>query len=277
MYRPLTANMGKGEIACVRRVSWPRSPFFLLSNWSTASAVDYFASSMESKAGSNFSSRLLAPLGSHRANMATPSKGKRNKKRKRQEAKRKGSNAGLNQSDAPPPVPEISSHLLVGLASITRYLELIGSIRTVNGLHEKSETILAPACCESGIDLEHDSNTKIRHLAAIFVCRPSQPSVLHAHLPQLVAAASLRNPHLQPTRLVQLPQGSENRLSASLGLPRASFVGILEDAPHSKPLLELVRDIVPVIELPWLEEAREAQYKPVKINTILTTALAGKK
>jgi ribonuclease P/MRP protein subunit POP3 len=231
---------------------------------------------MESKAGSDFSSRLLAPIGSHRAAHATPSKSKRNNKRKRQEAKRKGSNAGLNESGAPPLLPEISSHLLVGLASITRYLELIASTRTTDGPHENSEANLVPTSCDSGIVLEHDRNTKIRHLAAIFVCRSSQPLVLHAHLPQLVATASLRNPHLQPTRLVQLPQGSENRLSSSLGLPRASFVGILEDAPHSKPLLELVQDIVPVIEVAWLEEVRKAQYKPVKINTILTTAPVGK-
>jgi ribonuclease P/MRP protein subunit POP3 len=248
-----------------------------VTNWSTASAVDCFTSSgprlsSESRAGSDFSSRLLAPIGRHRTAYVASSKGKRNKKRKRQEA----SNADLNESDAPPPIPEISSHLLVGLASITRYLELIASARTADGSYEKSETSLVPASCESGTDLEHDSSTKIRHLAAIFVCRPSQPSVLHAHLPQLVAVATLRNPHLQPTRLVQLPQGSENRLSSSLGLPRASFIGILEDAPHSEPLLELVQDKVPIVEVPWLEEAQKAQYKSVKINTILTTAPVGK-
>jgi len=230
----------------------------------------------ECKTCSNFSSRLLAPLGRHRVTHTIPSKGKRNNKRKKQEAKREGRNVGLNERDAPPPVPEISSHLLVGLASITRYLELITSTRPLDGPPEKSNANLASASSNSGIDLDHDSKTKFRHLAAIFVCRSSQPSVLHAHLPQLVATASLRNSNSQPTRLVQLPQDSENRLSSSLGLPRASFIGILEGAPHSKPLLELVQDIVPIIEVPWLEEARKAQYKPVKINTILTTAPVGK-
>lgn len=231
---------------------------------------------MEDRAGPDFSSRLLIPLGHHRAIHVTPSKGKRDNERKRQEAKRKSSNAGLNESDAVPPMPEISSHLLVGLASITRYLEFMSGGITADGLRENSGTNQALVNCENGIDMEHESKMKVRHLAAIFVCRSSQPSVLHAHLPQLVATASLRNPLVQATRLVQLPSGSENRLSSALGIPRASFIAILEDAPHSKPLLDLVQDVVPVIELPWLEEARKARYMPVKINTVLTTAPIGK-
>jgi ribonuclease P/MRP protein subunit POP3 len=232
---------------------------------------------MESRACSDLSSRLLAPLGRNHATWMNASKGKRIKKRKRQEVKRKGGNAGLNESEGAPSAPDISSHMLVGLASITRYLELISSNRMADGPYEKSETSQPLTSCESGISIEHDAKIKVRHLAAVFVCRSSQPSVLHAHLPQLVATASLRNPHLQPTRLVQLPPGSENRLSLALGLPRASFVAILEDAPHSKPLLDLVQDLVPSIEVPWLEEARKAEYRPVKINTILTSAPAGKK
>jgi ribonuclease P/MRP protein subunit POP3 len=230
---------------------------------------------MESTAGIDFSSRLLAPIGSHRAAWTMPSNGKRNRKRKRQEVKRKGSNVGLKESEAPP-APEISSHLLVGLSSITRHLELISSNRIVDGSHENSGSSGPIVSCGSGIDVEHDGKIKARHLAAVFVCRSSQPSVLHAHLPQLAATASLRNPNLQPTRLVQLPPGSEDRLSSALGLPRASFVAVMADAPHSKPLLDLVQELVPVIEVPWLEEARKAEYMPVKVNSILTTAPAGK-
>jgi ribonuclease P/MRP protein subunit POP3 len=81
----------------------------------------------------------------------------------------------------------------------------------------------------------------------------------------------MAHPDLQQTRLVQLPQGSESGLCSSLGLPRASFIGISEDTPHSKPLVDLVRDVVPTIEVSWLKEAQNAQYMPVKVNTILTT------
>jgi ribonuclease P/MRP protein subunit POP3 len=86
----------------------------------------------------------------------------------------------------------------------------------------------------------------------------------------------LRNPQLQPIRLVQLPSGSEKRLSLALGLPRASSIAVLEGAPYSKHLLDLVQELVPVIEVSWLEQARKAQYLPVKINTILTTTPIGK-
>lgn len=106
------------------------------------------------------------------------------------------------------------------------------------------------------------------HFSAIFVPRSSQPPILHAHLPQLVVTASLANPELPVTRLVQLPKGCDARLSEALGLPRVSFIGILDGAPHSKSLIDLVRGCVPEIEIPWLAEAKKPVYLPVKINAI---------
>jgi hypothetical protein len=107
-----------------------------------------------------------------------------------------------------------------------------------------------------------------QHFSAIFVPRSSQPPLLHAHLPQLVTTASLANPELPATRLVQLPKGCEARLSEALGLPRVSFIGILHGAPHSNSLVDLVRDCVPEIEVPWLEEAKKSVYLPLKVNAI---------
>ncbi|KAE9367875.1 hypothetical protein N431DRAFT_348823 [Stipitochalara longipes BDJ] len=115
------------------------------------------------------------------------------------------------------------------------------------------------------------------HFSAIFVPRSSQPSILHAHLPQLVTTASLANPELPVTRLVQLPKGCDARLSEALCLPRVSFIGILDGAPHSKPLVDLVRDCVPEIEVLWLEEAKKSVYLPLKINAIESFAPVVKK
>jgi hypothetical protein len=106
------------------------------------------------------------------------------------------------------------------------------------------------------------------HFSAIFVCRSSQPAILNDHLPQLVTTASLAHPGLPATRLVELPKGSDARLSDALGLPRVSFIGIIEDAPQSKSLVDLVRECVPEVEIPWLQQAKESKYLPVKINAI---------
>lgn len=117
---------------------------------------------------------------------------------------------------------------------------------------------------ESPAEHEHFDH----HFSAIFVPRSSQPPILHAYLPQLVVTASLAHPELPVTRLVQLPKGCDARLSEALGLPRVSFIGILDGAPHSKPLVDLVRACVPEIEIPWLVEAKKSVYLPVKINAI---------
>jgi ribonuclease P/MRP protein subunit POP3 len=115
------------------------------------------------------------------------------------------------------------------------------------------------------------------HFSAIFVSASSPPSIIHAHLPMLIFTASLAHPDLPPTRLVTLPKGSESRLCEALGLPRVSFIGILEDAPHSKGLIELVRGSVPEIEIPWLTEVKRGEYLGVKINAIETFVGARKK
>jgi ribonuclease P/MRP protein subunit POP3 len=115
------------------------------------------------------------------------------------------------------------------------------------------------------------------HFSAIFVPASSPPSIIYAHLPMLIFTASLAHPNVSPTRLVTLPKGSESRLCEVLGLPRVSFIGILEDAPHSKGLIDLVRECVPAIEIPWLTEVKRVEYLGVKINSIKTFVGAGKK
>ncbi len=114
-------------------------------------------------------------------------------------------------------------------------------------------------------------------LSAIFVCHSSLSTTVREHLPQLVFTASLAHPALPAARLVELPNGSEARLCEALGIPRVSFIGILEGAPHSKPLIELVRECVPETEIPWLQQATQANYLPVKIKSIETFSTVIKK
>jgi ribonuclease P/MRP protein subunit POP3 len=207
---------------------------------------------------------ILSPIGLHRSNHVPSSKGKRDKKRKRKEVK-----SGTEKAPAstPPPPPAISSFVEVGLNSITRSLESLSK-------KSKAENALIDVAKDGD---EGTLKPESRHFSAIFVLRSSQPSILHMHLPQLIRTASLAYPELPATRLVQLPNGCDARLCEVLGLPRVSFIGILDGAPFSKALVDLVRECVPEIEIPWLQEAKKPVYLPVKINTIETFAPIAKK
>lgn len=228
--------------------------------------------------------RLLAPIGQHRANHITKSKGKRSKKRKRQEAK---SHAGEIQEALPvPPTPEISSFIAVGLNSITRTLQAASrkpkpssppSEAPQESDPDEEEKDALPSLARAKSQTGPDDPVSHPPFSAIFVLRSSQPAILHAHLPQLIATASLAHPESPATRLVQLPRGSDERVCRSLGLPSASFIGLTEGAPHCKSLVELIQSKVPEIEVPWLEEVKTSSYMPVKINTVETFTSMPKK
>ncbi|KAJ8068103.1 hypothetical protein OCU04_003675 [Sclerotinia nivalis] len=202
---------------------------------------------------------ILSPIGSYRSNHIITSKGKRSKKRKRRDSK-----AGNEKSSETPPPPEISSYIVTGLNSIHRMLEESSK----NGLDTKANPDNPKA--------ETRPRTKDVfsfdcHFSAIFVARSNQPPILNSHLPQIIDTASKAHPIKPSTRLVQLPKGSETRIAAVLGLPRVSFLGILDDAPNSKALLDLIRDCVEEMQIPWLDEAKKAEYLVTKINSIQTS------
>jgi ribonuclease P/MRP protein subunit POP3 len=113
-------------------------------------------------------------------------------------------------------------------------------------------------------------NHKAVPFAAVFVLRPSQPTVLHAHLPLLIATSTLATPNVPAPRVVQLPSGCGARLCESLGLARVSFIGLREGAPNSTQVVDLIRRVVPEVRIPWVEETKNATYLPVKINMIKT-------
>lgn len=56
----------------------------------------------------------------------------------------------------------------------------------------------------------------------------------------------------------------------ALGIPRVSVIGIRNDAPNSKALVDFARQHVPLTEIPWLKEAPNANFQDTKINTINT-------
>ncbi|TVY73210.1 Ribonucleases P/MRP protein subunit pop3 [Lachnellula suecica] len=193
---------------------------------------------------------LLTPLGHHRTHHTTPSKGKRALKRKRKSAP--------TEPVPVPSVPEISSFVVVGLNSITRHLELSSKATKPGTKSEEKDR-------NPGTVSETDENgEKPAKLAAIFTPPHSTlPAILHTHLPHLIATSS------HPTRLIPLPLGADTRIAAALGLPRVSFIGLLEGAPWAGVLLGLVRE-VDVVAVPWLSEAKKGEYLGVKINAIET-------
>ncbi|KAI0128594.1 hypothetical protein BJ170DRAFT_622241 [Xylariales sp. AK1849] len=195
---------------------------------------------------------LLSPIGHYRSKYIHPSKGKREKKRKRREESTSESQL------ASPPAPKIASCVDVGLASITRCLK---------------EAATKAGGLTAGTYLKADATDKelaTPCYSAIFVARSGQPNILNSHLPQMVALASEASPLRTPIRLVGLSKACQDRLSESLGIPRVSCIGIRRDAPNSRALVNFACQHVPVIEVTWLKEARKADYKETKINTIQT-------
>ncbi|KAI1111558.1 hypothetical protein F5Y14DRAFT_424988 [Nemania sp. NC0429] len=200
---------------------------------------------------------LLSPLGHYRSQHVHASKGKRAKKRKRKEQ------SDLDTAPPIPPAPEIQSYVDIGLSCVSRCLQKTASERLeVSSVREGQEVDEIPA---------------VRFYSAIFVARSGQPNALSSHLPQMVAVASKSHPSRPPTRLVELPRACEGKLCESLGIPRVSCIGLCVDAPNSNPLVDFTQQHVAITEVPWLEEASNAEYRPTKINSTETVIGAKKK
>ncbi|KAF9874054.1 hypothetical protein CkaCkLH20_08426 [Colletotrichum karsti] len=193
---------------------------------------------------------LLAPIGQHRQRHVKPSEGKRAAKRKRKE---EGADAAASEKGQRPPPPEIASFVDVGLASITRNLEKRAA----------AEVSAEPISSETDDAQTASQNSPY---AVIFVARSGQSSAFNCQLPQMVAVASKATPSASPTRLVGYSKPCSDRLSACLGIPRVSSVGIRVQAPMSKALIDFVQQHVPPVRIAWLDEARNANYIPTKLK-----------
>lgn len=196
---------------------------------------------------------FLSPIGHYRTTHITPSKGKRNKKAKCREPK--GGAAKPAQDEASVPPPELISHILVGLNSITRHLE------------SQSRKACPPSL---GVPIPSSDGpaSPQRHLTVVVTTWPSVPTILTSHLHKLVQTSSLLHPNLPPTRFVTLPRSSEKRLCSALGVPRAGFIGVFDGAPSATAVIDFCLANVPQLEVgEWLKADMSA-FMPLKINTI---------
>ncbi|EPQ62255.1 BgtA-20184 [Blumeria graminis f. sp. tritici] len=213
--------------------------------------------------------RFLHPIGQYRSSHASPSKGKRSKRRAKNSVLMAKSAGSDNYH---PPAPEITSSVIVGLNNVVRRLESLSNIYRTRASkpHEPQLGNEAKNPYKAVHSIE-------QHFSAIFVVSDSLPQIIHEHLPELVIAASLATPQIPGTRLIQLPTSCSTQLCLSLGLPSVSTVGILEGAPHSKSLIEFVRQCVPMVISPWFREVKCNSYLPVQVKAIESSAPLTKK
>jgi ribonuclease P/MRP protein subunit POP3 len=199
---------------------------------SLSSSASMYSPSPPALLISNWHPSFLTPVGTHRSAHLTPSKGRRSKKTRQEEANNEA-------SSEVPPAPEIMAHVDVGLANISR-------------------------------NLQSRSSTDSPQYSVVFVARSSQSSSFHCHFPQMVAVASNSTPSSPAIRLVGFSKACEGRLSVALGIPRVSSIGLREGAPQAKGLIDYVREHVEPIDIAWLPQARAAQYQETKIDAVPT-------
>ena len=106
--------------------------------------------------------------------------------------------------------------------------------------------------------------------SVVFVARSGQSSAFHCHFPQMVALAAQSQPADKTVRLVGFSKACEDRLSAALGIPRASSIGLREDSPQAKGLVDFVREHVAPVEVAWLREAPSGKFLETRIDAVPT-------
>lgn len=215
---------------------------------------------------------LLSPIGEHKSRNVVPSRGKRAKKRKRKlDGTLKEQSAAPSDKESTETEsmarPEMHGHLTVGFNTTTRYIEVLARNPRPSMMQEPGPVM---AIEETSAGPSFDP-AEVRPLTAVFVTRSSQLLALHSCLPLLAKVASLSAPSSPSIRIVTLPEGAEDRLKAALGIPRVGMVGLIDGAPSALSLIEVIRENVPELEVPWLQEAVKGAYLAVKIKAIETS------
>ncbi|KAK3937264.1 hypothetical protein QBC46DRAFT_393150 [Diplogelasinospora grovesii] len=221
--------------------------------------------------------RLLAPLGQHRRSFVTPSKGKRKRRSQKQANPEKPDEAQSTPQAATepeaPPAPELAAYVDVGLAKVSRHLQEMSSPASSSKPAEPPTSQSAKDAEGAGPEAPKASPPEPGQgpYAIVFVARSGQSSAFHCHFPQMVASASKSLPaDSQAVRLVGFSKACEDRLSAALGIPRASSIALREGAPLAKGLVDFVREHVRPVEAKWLEETRAGNYLETKIQAVPT-------
>ncbi|KAK3391909.1 hypothetical protein B0T20DRAFT_68462 [Sordaria brevicollis] len=208
---------------------------------------------------------LLSPLGKYRATFLTPSRGKRERKRKR-ETREGGVESARPQV---PPAPDLAAYVDVGFSAISRNLQDQSAASSVS--EKKTET--------EAHNGEHDDNNKgvssgsspkKAPYSIIFVARSGQSAAFNCHFPQMVAVASKSQPDEEKMRLVGFSKSCEEKLAKALGIPRVSSVALRADAPQAKGLVDYVRGHVAPVQVAWLQEAGSGKFLETNIEAVPT-------
>lgn len=147
-----------------------------------------------------------------------------------------------------PPIPEVAQYITVGFNS------------TIRSLQDVAQPTSKPTSQEGQSD-------QTKNMAAVFVCTSTLPEMLTISIPTTVAAASARHSSCPPIRLVSLPKEAEKRLAEALFQPRVGLVGLRQDTPGGRALIEMTMNKISPVDMPWLRPDVRVKYQPVSIKT----------
>ncbi|KAK1064762.1 RNase P and RNase MRP subunit [Friedmanniomyces endolithicus] len=214
------------------------------------------------------SGSLLSPLGE--ANSQHPRfKGKRSRKRKRQNPGSKTINLNPETTKSDPEdvkiphestrdhssdSPKPDSHILIGFNAVTQHLETLSA---TSRQHPGLQCATLPPR---------------PHISAVFLLRPLD-ELIYTHLPTLCYTASLAYPELHATRLVLLDESAESQIAKVVGLARVSVLAVVEPesespeavVPRLESLMAYVREHVEGVGAGWLADAVGARWLGTKV------------
>lgn len=172
-------------------------------------------------------------------------------------------------------MPEISSHILIGLNSVTRHLEALAAqtapktapahaaTKCDNDEGDSGEKENAASESKPG---EHP-DTAPKRLAFVLIPHNHPPASLpHAHIPTLVHLATMNSPKDTATRLLAVPPTYEPQIAEALNIPHVGALAVMEGAPGADALVAYVREQVEVTTCAWIDEAMKPEWKAVKID-----------
>ncbi|KAI1789751.1 hypothetical protein LXA43DRAFT_1019482 [Ganoderma leucocontextum] len=170
------------------------------------------------------------------------------------------------------PSPPVLSSLTVGINEVTKRLEVLAA-------SHRSQVETRPDQEDSSLNATPTSSPPSR---LVIACRADiDPPILMGHIPNLVATCNSArrvygtdSPQSGGTWLVPMPKGTEETLSAAMGLRRVSILLVESSAPKYSALAPLLQKI-PLLSAPWLSSAATrtpARLVPTHIKQLRTSA-----